>query len=558
MLKELVPSVTLVVAISGLPAFAGSERDTVSEEVGVSVVEVPVRVSDKQSRPITGLRADDFIVKDNGTIQTLLSVAYVGGGAGNASQPGQTEQLPPQPRTLVLLFDRTFMSQFAYVKAVKAACDFVATQMQPEDSVAVLTVGESGWRVLTAPSKDRERIVQAIGGTAFPVEHGPDRSALSLTLTGTSARTDHLDPESAWADLSASAGTIASSDVQHTIRSYLTSLQSLAMALAAIPGPKSILFFSIGMDQCYFIPAPPSGMADSPSEVWAVEDSSYESTLLDIAENVQRALASAECRVYAIDPSGLPDPFSGSNFKREWFLQSVASETGGRLYANRNDMGKVIESAASEAAAYYLLLYSAPDGRSGRYHKIDVSVRRAGAKISHRKGYYEPRPFAKYTEIEKIAAIEAVFAKASKIAPDGATARLVPAVDETGKPIDRLGLLALDLDPAVTQSLTAGSIKKVEVYVALSEAATGKTMRIVRVQARAVQQQNGAALRVREIIELPEGVDDVSAVFVGIETGSTVVIPSAPREARPRSYLRTSFGGSRLRCSLDSVSASVD
>ena len=73
-------------------------------------------------------------------------------------------------------------------------------------------------------------------------------------------------------------------------------------------------------------------------------------------------------------------------------LAQLASETGGILVHNSNDLYSGIKKAVDHQSFYYILTYASPDTKNdGRYHRIKLEVSRPGVKLRYREGYYAPR-----------------------------------------------------------------------------------------------------------------------------------------------------------------------
>jgi hypothetical protein len=108
--------------------------------------------------------------------------------------------------------------------------------------------------------------------------------------------------------------------------------------------------------------------------------------------------------IYAVDPRGLA-PFEfdlstagGANVsltKDRAMLEStidtlriLADETDGRAIVNQNDLGAGLRQIVRDTSAYYLLGYTStlnqPDGK---FHKINVRVKRPGLQVRARPGY---------------------------------------------------------------------------------------------------------------------------------------------------------------------------
>ncbi len=71
-------------------------------------------------------------------------------------------------------------------------------------------------------------------------------------------------------------------------------------------------------------------------------------------------------------------------------MDSVAGETGGKMY-RRNDLMGAMREVVTASRAYYLLGYSPTNGaRDGKYRKIKVRLKRGGLEVKARAGYWAP------------------------------------------------------------------------------------------------------------------------------------------------------------------------
>jgi hypothetical protein len=70
-------------------------------------------------------------------------------------------------------------------------------------------------------------------------------------------------------------------------------------------------------------------------------------------------------------------------------LRVVAEETDGRAIVARNDPGPALQQMVQDSSTYYLLGYvSTRAPRDGKFHEIDVRVRRPGVQVRARRGYW--------------------------------------------------------------------------------------------------------------------------------------------------------------------------
>jgi len=109
--------------------------------------------------------------------------------------------------------------------------------------------------------------------------------------------------------------------------------------------------------------------------------------------------------IYTVDPRGLPafefDINEGvgttvdSSYLRsaQETLRALAIETDGRAILNRNDLDVGMKQIMRDSSAYYLLGYTSPQVKTdGKFHAINVRVKRPGVQVRARKGYWALTP----------------------------------------------------------------------------------------------------------------------------------------------------------------------
>ena len=145
----------------------------------------------------------------------------------------------------------------------------------------------------------------------------------------------------------------------------LSALGSLVTHLGGLrEGRKSVLFVSQG---------PSVGQIGSPNE--------------DRLKEVLQAANRGNVTVHVLDPRPLgTSPLGGVDS-----LFRLYHETGGRAIINTNDLDGTIGRIIGDASAYYLLGYTpSREMADGRFHKIDVRVKRRGVRVLARAGYWAP------------------------------------------------------------------------------------------------------------------------------------------------------------------------
>lgn len=106
---------------------------------------VPVSVSDRLGRPVPDLKAEDFIIEEEGKQQQVITLG----------EPGKT------PIELALLFDVSGSTQGRFKFEQDAATRFVKAVLKPGDAVSVFSVGLIP-RTVKERTKSTEEAVQGI------------------------------------------------------------------------------------------------------------------------------------------------------------------------------------------------------------------------------------------------------------------------------------------------------------------------------------------------------------------------------------------------------------
>ncbi|HEY0783981.1 MAG TPA: VWA domain-containing protein, partial [Thermoanaerobaculia bacterium] len=142
------------------------------ETTRVVDVEVPVNVVGRDGEPVRGLTAADFTVQDDGATQKITHFEVVDLAAppapAAARQPVPLEPPPAGRRHFLLLFDLSFSSPTAVLKARLAARDFLLHSLAPSDLAAVATFSlENGPRLVVSFTPDRAQLARGIDTLGF-------------------------------------------------------------------------------------------------------------------------------------------------------------------------------------------------------------------------------------------------------------------------------------------------------------------------------------------------------------------------------------------------------
>jgi VWFA-related protein len=406
----------------------------------VTSIEVPVNVVTRDGQPVRGLTAGDFEVYDGGDRQKVTSFEVVDlkvlnpgeSAPGAAAAPARpaTELRAAARRHFLLLFDLSFSTPSSILRARTAAHDFVLHSLQPSDLAAVATYSlESGPKLIVTFTPDRSQLARAVDTLGYrqsfdarrePLRflvESPDTALLSEAAgrggeSPLRAQQDQVLYE--YLQSIALAAEKQERDFQMgRIASYSRALGQVARSLSSVQGRKQVVFFSEGFDSRLFVgreTTDPGSLADNDrvlfGESYYVDnDQRYGNT--SVQENLRRMLEvfrRSDCVIQAVDIGGLR---AGADQQArpsgEAGLFYFANETGGNLFKDANNLGDSLNRVLEQTSVTYLLTFERSDLKTdGAYHRLKVKAKLpAGARLTHRAGYFAPRPFKDLDPLEK-------------------------------------------------------------------------------------------------------------------------------------------------------------
>jgi VWFA-related protein len=287
------------------------------------LVEVPVRVTDREGKPIRNLTAAHFELFDDGKRQEI-----VGFDAIDLAHKGtEAEEAPVNPaarRHFLILFDLSFAQPKAILAARRAAKEFVLSGMEDRDLAAVATLSvEKGIRLLVTFSQDRVQLARAIEtlGIAEPANLASDPlefiyDAMAAEFGGRSFGSG-TPRESQAAGLLESAQTLASLErarLDNLARARVTrmtqSLDDLARALDAVQGRKDVVLLSEGFESRLLVGTKDTDQEHEwilTGEQWKVDvEKRFGSThLQNEIGSMAQVFRRTDCVIHAVDISGL-------------------------------------------------------------------------------------------------------------------------------------------------------------------------------------------------------------------------------------------------------------
>jgi VWFA-related protein len=324
----------------------------------------PVRVdaiaADARGRIVDDLAPADFEVSDDGGTRTIESVRLI--KAEGSAPPGQVlqpilsaadeqrEAAREGTRLFAFFLDEYHVTAGAETtRAREAMGRFVDTSLGPRDLVLVVKPLDS--LIALRLTRDLETARRAIA-----------------TFEG---RKGELEPRNAFEKNYIGANPARIEAVREQI--VTSALNAVATHLAGLGASrKTLVVVSEGFGQ-------------------AQRRRGDES--LPTLESVIRSANRAGASIYAIDPRGLvAAPSSagdvGQDTEGQDALLALSNETGGRAILRPADPADELSHIAREASSYYLITFQSEREADGRFHPLDVKVRRAGVQLRVRRGYW--------------------------------------------------------------------------------------------------------------------------------------------------------------------------
>ena len=343
-------AVAFAIGLSHQTSTAGPER---------TPARVDAIVADADGRLVADLAPADVEVFDASGVRPIESVRLI--RADGSARPGETilpvlsaadeqaEAARDGTRLFAFFLDEYHVTPgVAAIRAREAVGRFVDEHLGPRDLVLVVKPLDS--LIALRLTRDREAARRAIA-----------------TFEG---RKGELEPRSAFEKNYIGASPARVVAVREQI--VTSALNALAAHLAGLgPSRKTLIVVSEGFSQA------PRRRGDES---------------LPTLEGVIRSANRAGASIYPIDPRGLvPAPANGETARGtagQDALLALANDTGGRAVLGSADLADDLSRIARDASSYYLITFQTERDADGRFHALDVRVRRPGVQLRARKGYW--------------------------------------------------------------------------------------------------------------------------------------------------------------------------
>ena len=531
-----------LLALSAGPVLAQppAAEDSFAEAIQVNVVNLDVFVSDRQGKPVVGLRAEDFAVTEDGRAVRITNFytekREPAAAAGAAGGKATAERPADQRLRLVVYLDDVNTEPGSRGRILDRLSGFLHQELAPGDEVMLVRYAQKldVRRAFTSDLGLIDSDVAVLKGQASDMkkyEESRDHAIDDVI--------DAIYAGEGWGPLAEGRIRAWAEQESAVVRGALAALDGVVSWLAGVPGRKAILYVSDGL------PLTPGADLFT----WASMRSSYRGggkvsglsgQEFDLSKRFREVTSHASrnrITIYPIEAYGTR-VVRGTALQevlvsnRQNGLRFLAEDTGGRAMLNAADPTAALRLMSEDLTTYYSLGYTPERPGDGAEHKVEVKVRVKGAHVRHRQ-WYRDKPVGE------------------------AVAERTLAVMRFGPEDNPLGA-SLEIEPPKQQqngaTLVAVRVKVpiAKLYLQAKDEAKDKT-RTGRLRLYVVASTGGATTPVRETkmvtVELPEAEaaagskrEYVHDVGLPLQAGSwSIGVAVRDELAATTSYLRKDF-----------------
>jgi VWFA-related protein len=401
---------------------SSSEEPTTTIRVTSKLVVVDVSVTDSNGHPVTGLKASDFTLTENGRPQPIRSFDEHS-SATNGSAPTNPKlpklgpdvftnytPVPANGALTVVLLDM-LNTPFRQQSLVREQLSKFLNSVLPDQRIAIFGLTDR-LLLLQGFTSDPEILKKALkskvkGQLSRLLD---DAANGTQSSAGEEANVDQYsnDPTTATAlqNLQSLEDMTASVQQQVRVQETLDAVDLLARYLSSMSGRKNVLWFSSEFPTAIAFDDTGTGPAATLTP--------------DIADQIRRTtdlLATTQTAIYPIDAEGLaaaPNFSSnvsssrnnsgpaqamalGNDFQKtatgHAAMNALAQDTGGHAFFNTNGLAEAAAQAMEAGSNFYTLTYSPADkSMNGSFRRIGVNVDNKRLHLAYRSGYYADNP----------------------------------------------------------------------------------------------------------------------------------------------------------------------
>jgi VWFA-related protein len=395
--RPILSTLSLVaLSIASLPAQDRSKPPTFQS--GAELVRVDFVVTDRSDRPMKGLTAKDFIVKENGKQRSIVAFEAFAGDDATSSPTASGNPVPSARSSAdaatVLLVDDGHLSPAQAARLRLALKHLLTTLGEPSGRLMLVAPGSRISVVAERPMSAAALVasVDRIVGQRnteepnFPVS---DNEALAIarrdnpTIARVTSRFVAFNPELTREQAEMFAierGTQLAHDARVRREATYDAARLCLDWLANRSGRRSLIIVSEGFpadpdDSKYDEIITRSLRVNAPIDFVDARGLSGFSPYHDVQYSSLLSRGQDE------GPFGRWDDTAGTT--------GLADDTGGITISNTNDLEKGLRHVLDMMTSYYVLAYEPGTHEKPGFRKITVEVRKRGLHVRARRGYFK-------------------------------------------------------------------------------------------------------------------------------------------------------------------------
>ncbi len=391
-------------------------------KASTNLVILDVVVTDAAGKPVHGLSAADFVLKEDGKPQTVKNFTeHSAPTAESLARAAPAPKLNPglftnftpavsEGPANVLLLDmlNTPLTDQNYARE---QIDNFLSHAPANTRIAIFGLGNS-LTILQGFTSDTQILKAALAGkSASQLSSllndangggGNDNGGATALSDSISTLGDTPDVQELVAN--AQQFEAETQALQFKVRAQITldALNEIGRYLANIPGRKNLIWFS----GSFPVSVLPNTDINNGFLASATSEVEFEETMTLLARG-QVSLYPVDVRglttggtfntatsgqKYVRDPSAMTKEiakFDAQLASENGTMLAAAKETGGIAFLNTNGLAAAVAQAVENGSNYYTLTYTpANRAEDGRYRKIELTSTKREAALSYRRGYY--------------------------------------------------------------------------------------------------------------------------------------------------------------------------
>jgi VWFA-related protein len=376
------------------------------------LVLVPVIVTDKSGKHVSGLQKEAFRIEENGNVRSVSVLEEAKTeklvAREDATSDGYSNFLPGDERPwrlTAIVLDMINTPWMRQLEARKQLIDYLLRSASHDEPMALFGLNNSGLHQLHPFTTDTKVLIAALRKLKLSLSSEEQTQPPEVFTDDPSEQQQASDEEQLISDFMQDLSDTLTADYQRTAtRETLLGLRQLAHAFQAIPGRKTIIWASAGFP--FTIDDPQSfgrqgdDLRSNYEETWRALNSANIAVYpvdLNALDFSARNLPSANSRISSTQinnirrtngpKSALRLPYDKASQQRQT-LHAFADATGGRACVTIDELEKCFAEAVDDSRAYYLLGYYLGGDVQPGWRKLKVKVAGDGLRVRYRSGFY--------------------------------------------------------------------------------------------------------------------------------------------------------------------------